>query len=120
MPLAFVVAVAVLVPPAKVPLAPVDGAANVTIVPLTGFDLLSNTVATNGAANAVLMGALCGVPPVAATMVAAPAEFVRKKFAGVVTPATVAVTVSAPDVSFAVKWVDVARPVASVTSVSVA
>jgi hypothetical protein len=49
---------AVFTPPAKVPLAPLPGAANVTVTPLTGLFAASFTVATNGAANAVLMAAL--------------------------------------------------------------
>jgi hypothetical protein len=64
MPLAFVIAVAVVLPPAKVPLAPVVGAVKVTTTPLVG-DPPVVTVATNGAANAVLIGALCPVPLVA-------------------------------------------------------
>jgi hypothetical protein len=90
-PLAFVVAV--FTPPANVPLAPLAGALNVTTTPLTGLFPASLTVATRGAANAVLIVALCGVPLVAVTLAAAPAVFVSEKFAGVATPATVAVTV---------------------------
>jgi hypothetical protein len=57
--------VAVLAPPAKVPLAPEAGAVNVTTIPLAGDPPLV-TVATKGAENAVLTSALCGVPLVAA------------------------------------------------------
>jgi hypothetical protein len=92
-PLALVVAVVVFVPFTKVPLAPVVGAVNVTTTPPTGFEFLSNTVATRGAANAVSIVALCGVPLVAVIDAGVPAVFVRLKLAGVVTPATVAVTV---------------------------
>ena len=56
---------AVFVPPEKLPEAPLPGAVNVTITPLTGFPLLSCTNATSGLANAVPTGALCGVPPLA-------------------------------------------------------
>jgi hypothetical protein len=49
---------AVLTPPAKLPLAPLPGALNVTVTPLTGLLPESFTVATNGAANAVLIAAL--------------------------------------------------------------
>ena len=59
-PLALVVAV--FKPPANVPLAPLTGAVNVTSTPLTGLLPASFTVATKGAANAVLIAALCGVP----------------------------------------------------------
>jgi hypothetical protein len=62
-PLALVVAV--FAPPAKVPLAPVAGAANVTTTPLTAV-VPCITVATNGAPNAVLIITVCGVPLVAA------------------------------------------------------
>jgi hypothetical protein len=90
-PLAFVVAV--LTPPAKVPLAPLAGGVKVTTTPLTGLPPLSFTVATKGAANAVLIAALCGVPLVAAMLAAGPGLLVRGKFADVATPGTVAVTV---------------------------
>jgi hypothetical protein len=64
-------------PPAKVPLAPLDGAVNVTDAPLTGLPPESFTVATNGAANAVLMGALCPPPLVAVIDPGGPAVLVR-------------------------------------------
>jgi len=57
--------VAVFAPPAKLPVAPVVGAVNVTVTPLAGDPPLI-TVATSGAANAVPTVALCGVPLVAA------------------------------------------------------
>ena len=90
-PLAFVVTV--FTPPAKLPLAPVAGAVNVTVTPCTGLPPLSFTVATSAAANAVLMAALCGVPLVAVIDAAVPAVLVNAKLAEVVTPATVAATV---------------------------
>lgn len=90
-PKAFVVAV--LTPPAKVPLAPLAGAVNVTVTPLTGLLKESLTVACSWVANAVLIVALCGVPAVAETVAAAPAKFVSAKFAGEATPVTEAVTV---------------------------
>jgi hypothetical protein len=80
-PLALVVAV--FTPPAKVPLAPEAGGVNVTTTPLTGLLPESVTVATNGAANVVLIVALCGVPLVAATLAAAPTLLVSEKFAEV-------------------------------------
>jgi hypothetical protein len=64
-PLAFVVSVSVAVPFANVPLAPDPGAVNVTVTPLLGVPLV-DTVATSGAANAVLTVALCPDPLVAA------------------------------------------------------
>jgi hypothetical protein len=54
----LLVAVVEAVPLANVPLAPLAGAANVTTTPLTGLLLASVTVATRGAANAALIGAL--------------------------------------------------------------
>jgi len=89
-PLAFVDAV--FTPPANVPLAPLAGALKVTVAPLTGLLLASLTVATNGAAKAVLMVTLCGVPLVAEMFAGMPAVLVKEKFAGAATPATVAVT----------------------------
>ena len=71
-----------MTPPAKLPLAPVLGALNVTVTPATGFPPASFTVATNGAANAVLIVALCGVPLVAVILAAVPVVFVSEKFAG--------------------------------------
>ena len=89
-PLASVVAV--FAPPANVPLAPVAGGVNVTTTPLTPVPPF-DTVATSGAANAVLTVALCAVPLVAAIVSGAEAVFVRLKLAGVATPLTEAVTV---------------------------
>src|ERR1700723_2754572 len=64
-PLELVVSVSVFVPLAKVPLAPVAGAVKTTNAPATGVEPIV-TVATSGAANAVLSAVLCGVPLVAA------------------------------------------------------
>jgi hypothetical protein len=69
-PLAFVVAV--FTPPANVPLAPLVGAVNVTTTPFTGLFDTSLTVACNGAANAVLIVALWGVPAVAVMLAGGP------------------------------------------------
>src|SRR5437763_11515973 len=85
--------VAVFTPPANVPLAPLPGAVNVTVTPLTPLPKESLTVACSCVANAVLMEALCGVPAVALILAADPARFVREKFAGEATPETEAVTV---------------------------
>lgn len=62
-PLASVIAV--LRPPAKVPLGPEEGAVNVTVTPLTGLPCTSVTFAISGLLNAVVVWALCGVPPAA-------------------------------------------------------
>jgi hypothetical protein len=57
-PLLFVVAAAVVVPPLKVPLAPLPGAVKATATPLTGLLLASFTVTASGDANVVLTVAL--------------------------------------------------------------
>lgn len=90
-PLALVVAV--FTPPANVPVAPVAGAEKVTVAPLTGFELASSTVATNGSAKAVLIAALCPAPLVGVIEAEPPAILVKLKLAGVETPATEALTV---------------------------
>src|SRR5260221_497676 len=118
-PLALVVSVSAVVPFAKVPLAPVEGAENVTATPLTGFWPLSKTVTTRGVVNAVLMGALCGVPLVAVTEAGAPVVLVRLKFAARITPATAAVTTYGPAVPLAINAGDVAMPFTSVVAVAV-
>ena len=89
-PLAFVTAVLVV---ANVPLAPEPGGVKVTVMPETGLPPPSLTVATSGEPNAALMGADCPEPLVAVIVEGAPEELVSEKFAGVVTPETVAVTV---------------------------
>lgn len=60
-PVESVVSVSVVVPPSKVPLAPVAGAVKVTNAPLKGV-LPNMTFATSGAANAVLTAAVCADP----------------------------------------------------------
>ena len=82
----------VFAPPAKLPLAPLAGAVNVTFTPLTGLPAESLTVAESLAAKAVLIAADCGVPLAATMDAAVPPVFVRLKLAGVWTPATEAVT----------------------------
>src|SRR5437899_2155901 len=62
-PLLFVTAVAVADDP-NIALAPVDGAVNVTVTPLTPFPEASVTVACSAVANDAPTEALCGVPAV--------------------------------------------------------
>lgn len=83
-PLEFVVSVSVAATGfvAKVPLAPVDGAVNVTETPLTGLPLPSVTVATRGLPNATPTTALCPLPLVAVIVAGEDAVFVRLKVAG--------------------------------------
>ena len=82
-PLASLAAVVVAVPFAKVPLAPLPGAVNVTVTPLTALFPASFTVACSGVTNGVLIAALCGVPKVAVMLAAAPARLVNEKLAEV-------------------------------------
>ena len=89
-PLALVSAV--LTPPAKVPLAPLPGTVNVTVTPLTGLPPASRTVACNSDAKAVLITALCGVPPVGVIVDGGPGVLVSWKVAGA-EPVNEAVTV---------------------------
>ena len=55
----------------KVALAPLAGAANVTVTPETGWLVASFTMATSGLVNAVLTTVVCGLPELTATDVAA-------------------------------------------------
>jgi hypothetical protein len=115
-PWALLVAVVVVNPPLKVPLAPLTGAANVTTAPLTRLLNASFTV-TCSAANAVLTATLCGVPAVAVTPVTDPAWFVNAKLA--VTAFTLAVTEYKPAVLLAVNVGAVATPWALLVPVAV-
>src|SRR5712664_2721110 len=115
-PCVFVVAV--FIPPANVPLAPLAGAAKVTVAPLTGLFPESFTVAWSRVANAVPTVALCGVPAVTVMLAGAPARLVKEKLAGVAAPDTDAVTLYGPPaVPLAVKVVAVATPCAFVVAV---
>src|SRR5580692_1981901 len=108
MPLALVVAV--FTPPANVPLAPLAGAVKVTSTPLTGLLPASFTVACSCVVNAVLIGAVCGVPAVAVMLAAVPTWLVNEKFA-VVAPVALATTLYGPPaIAFAVNTVEVATP----------
>src|SRR5580700_132068 len=84
-PLLLVVAVALLDPP-NVALAPLPGALNVTVAPLTRLPLPSFAVAWSNVPNAVFTAALCGVPPVAVILAGAPIVLVNAKLAEVETP----------------------------------
>jgi hypothetical protein len=76
-PLAFVTAV--FTPPAKVPLAPLPGAVNITVRPFSGLPPASVTVAAKGAAKAVLISALCPEPLVTTIDATGPGRFVSEK-----------------------------------------
>src|SRR5580704_5334659 len=90
-PLALVVAV--FTPPANPPLAPLAGAVNVTMAPLTRLFPASLTVACSCVENAVLMVVVCGVPAVAVMLAGGPGLLVNEKLAALATPDTFAVTV---------------------------
>jgi hypothetical protein len=62
-PAAFVIAL--VLPPAKVPPAPLAGGVNVTVTPETGLLFASLTVAESGDGKGVAIFVVCGVPPVA-------------------------------------------------------
>jgi hypothetical protein len=91
-PLLFVVAVAVA-DPLNAALAPLLGAVNVTVTPLTRFPPLSFTVACSAVANAAVIIALWGVPALVETLAGGPGLLVKLKLADVPTPETLAVTV---------------------------
>lgn len=111
---------AVFTPPANAPVAPVPGAVNVTVTPLTAMPLASSTVAMSGAPKTALICALCGVPPVAEMEAGGPTgrlTLVSEKLAGAETPVAEAVTVKPPNTPFAVKTGDTATPEAFETAV---
>ena len=83
----------VFTPPAKVPLAPLLGALKVIMTFCTGLPNVSFNVAESACGKAVLIGVLCGVPPVAVSDAGVPDWFVRAKPGLVVSAAVVAVTV---------------------------
>src|SRR5882724_536602 len=103
--------------PANAPLAPLPGAANVTLTPERVFPPASFTVACRAVAKAALTCALWGVPAVAVMVAGGPGLFVKLKLAGDATPSAIAVTVYAPAVEFAVNAGATAMPVASVGTV---
>jgi hypothetical protein len=99
-------------------LAPVAGAANVTLTPDTGLPPESVTTATSGAPKAALMGVLWPLPLTTAMFVGAPAVFERVKVAELATPLAVAITLYDPTVPLAVSAGEVAFPFASVVTVA--
>jgi hypothetical protein len=90
MPLDAVTPVTVAEVP-NLPLAPLAGAAKVTVAPLIGLLLASLTVAWRAVANTVLTLALCGVPAVAVITDGGPGLFVKLKMPGFAAPAALAV-----------------------------
>jgi hypothetical protein len=81
MPLAFVfttIVVPPFVPSRNVPLAPLEGAVNVTVALFTGLPPLSFTVACK-VAKAAPMVTLCVAPPVAVIVAAGPVRLVSEK-----------------------------------------
>jgi hypothetical protein len=118
-PLALVVTGSVVAPPVNVPLAPVDGAVNVTITPLSRLPPLSFTVACKLVGNAVPMAMLWGVPAVAVTDAGGPDRFVRAKLTAESVPATAVTLYGPPAVLFAVNAGAVATPLVLVVAVAV-
>jgi hypothetical protein len=72
-PLLFVIADVVVEPPAKVPLAPLDGAAKVTLTLATPLPKSSFTIPCRGEGKGVLITDDCPLPPVAVTDAGTPA-----------------------------------------------
>ena len=90
-PLELVTAVAVAEDPNKAA-APVEGAVNVTVTPLTGLPAESVTVPCRAVENAAPTIALWGVPADAEIFAAGPGVFVRLNTAVPPRPVTLAVT----------------------------
>src|SRR5437879_79798 len=102
----------------RLQLAAVPGAPHVSGTTATGLPAASFTEAPSRAATPVRFVALCGAQVVAGWLAAARAVFVSEKFAGVATPATLAVTVYGPPATLlAVKVADVATPLPLVVAV---
>jgi hypothetical protein len=111
MPEVLVFTVAVIPPPANVPLAPEAGALNVTLAPEIALPLASVTVATNGLPKGWFTCALWPLPDVGVILAGGPTVFVRAKNAELVRPATVAVTsYGPPALALALKVGEVATP----------
>jgi hypothetical protein len=106
------------VPPANVPLAPVEGAVNVTVAPSMGRLWLSSTVAWRLIGNAVLIVTLCPDPAVTVIEAGGALRFVREKFAGPIAPALAATVYGPPGVLLAVNVGAVATPLAPVVTVA--
>jgi len=85
----------------KLPLAPLPGAANVTLTPGTGLPYWSVTVISSGLLKPWATVALWLAPAVAAMPLAAAAVFVSLNDVGVLTPVAVAVTLYVPELVLA-------------------
>jgi hypothetical protein len=79
--------------PLKEAVAPVAGAAKVTVTPLSRLLEASFTRTCKLVPNVELTVAACGVPAFAVILAGVPERFVKLKLALVVTPATLAITV---------------------------
>ena len=116
-PEVFVAVVTVRPPPAKLPLAPLPGAVNVTFTPApTRLLPASRTVALSGAAKGEETGVLWPEPTVAVIEAGAPAEFVKAKLTAA-TLGMAADTLYAPVIPLAVKAPETATPEALVIAV---
>lgn len=108
-----------MTPPANVPLGPLEGAVNVTVIPAIGLFEASRTIACRFVANAVFTVALCGVPDTTVILPGGPLVLVNENTAGLPTPETVAFTSYEPVVVLAVNTGAVARPNESVVAAAV-
>lgn len=84
--------IAVVMPPAKLPLAPNAGAVKVTVALDTGLLPESSTWTCRPVRYVVKMVALCGVPAVAVIVAGAPERLATEKLAGLAAPAVLALT----------------------------
>src|SRR5260370_803742 len=106
-----------ITPPAKVPLAPLPGAATYATPPFPGLCRVLVRVASKGVANAVLIAALCREPLVTTTLAGAAARLVNEKFAEVAPVALATTVYGPPTVAFAVNVAEVATPLALLVAV---
>src|SRR5579884_303370 len=104
-------------PPANVALGPVcAGAVNVTVALGTALPCASVTFTESAVANAVLMAAVCPLPPFTVIFAAAPGLLVSEKLT-VFAPGALAATLYVPAMVLAVNAADVASPCALLTAV---
>ena len=105
-PFELVMSVSVDVPlPAKIAVAPDDGAVKVTEMPGSGASVPSTTFAVSGKANGDPTTVVCGVPPTAWTTAGTPAPAVLVRIRLALGPAEIdAVTSYCPTMLLAVNW----------------
>ena len=84
LPVESVVAVIVVRPPVKVPLGPLTGALKLMVAPGNGLLFASSNKTCNGDVKGLVIAALCGVPPVAVSVVGTAAEIASGRVTDVV------------------------------------